>query len=358
MIPAMPKPRPPHLDKVKTRHGKAIWYFRVGKGERTPLPGDYGSPEFRRAYGEALHRHTQGIGGPAPHTLGWLIDEYLGAPQWANTARETRKQFKYQFARMKERAGPMPLREMTAAHVAKGRDVRAAKPTDANKFVKASRKLYAFAVERGWLRSNPAKDVALVPLPNRRTGFHTWTEDEVARFEAHWPIGTRERLALDLLLYTGVRRSDVVRLGRQHVKNGEIVIKTEKSVNMGYPVEITVTVLPPLARSIEATGTGDLAFLITAKGTPFGKESFGTWFKKACKAAGVPGSSHGLRKIAAVRSAENGATEIELNAMFGWSDGSKESAAYVRSANRAKLSRKSSIKMLPGGIITLKKDAK
>lgn len=347
MPPEMPRPRAPHLEKLKTRHGKTIWYFRVGKGPRTPLPADYGSPAFQKAYSDALHRYAEGLDTSAPRTLGWLIDEYLDSPQWKTLGRETRKQFKYQFARMKQKGGKTPLRVITPGQVVQNRDDRADKPTDANKFVKASRKLYAFAVERGWMRTNPAKEVATVALPNRRTGFHTWTEEEVSAFEARWPIGARERLALDLLLYTGVRRSDVVRLGRQHVKNGEIVIKTEKSVNMGYPVEITVTVLPPLAKSIEATATGDLAFLVTAKGTPFGKESFGTWFKKACKAAGVPGSSHGLRKIAAVRSAENGATEIELNAMFGWSDGSKESAAYVRKANRAKLSRKSSVKMLP-----------
>lgn len=343
MIDAMPPRRPPHLETFLTRHGNRMWYFRAGKGPRTPLPGLYNAPEFRTAYARALAAHLAAE-APAAHTLAWLLDQYLESPQWAATARETRKQFKYQFARMKERAGAAPLGHINAESVAAGRDARAARPSDANKYLKASVKLYGFAVERGWIKVNPARGIER--LRTKGQGFHTWTEDEVAAYEARWPVGTRERLALDLMLYTGVRRSDVVRLGRQHVRNGEITIKTEKSVNMGRPIDITITVLPPLAASIKAAMTGDLAFLVTARGTPFGKESFGTWFAKACAAADVPGSSHGLRKIAAVRCAENGATEAELNAMFGWSDGSRESATYVAKANRAKLGRAGSLKML------------
>lgn len=135
---------------------------------------------------------------------------------------------------------------------------------------------------------NPAAGIAKVLLPNRRTGFLQWTEEDLERYEGHWPIGTRERLALDLLVFTGVRRSDAVRLGNQHMhQNGEIVIRTEKSVNSGNPVEVTIPILPLLALSIAATATGKLTFLITTKGAPFAKESFGNWFKKACKAGGI-----------------------------------------------------------------------
>jgi hypothetical protein len=51
----------------------------------------------------------------------------------------------------------------------------------------------------------------------------------------------------------------------------------------------------------------------------------------------VPGAAHGLRKAGARRAALEGATEAELNAWFGWSEGSRESATYVRGANREKL---------------------
>jgi integrase len=170
-----------------------------------------------------------------------------------------------------------------------------------------------------------------VKLLNVKTdGFHVWTDDEAARFEARWPIGTRERLAFDLLLFTGLRRGDAVRLGRQHIKDGVFRIKMEKN---GVVVEAPV--LPPLARSIDAAATGDLAFIAGERGKPMTKESFGNWFREACQSAGVPGSAHGLRKAGATRAAENGATTTELKAMFGWTDDNMP-AHYTKTADRAR----------------------
>ncbi len=104
---------------------------------------------------------------------------------------------------------------------------------------------------------------------------------------------------------------------------------------------VTIPILPPLVRSIAATDTGDLALIVTSRGRPFDKTSFGTWFKKACKEAGVPGSAHGLRKAGAVRVVEGGASEAQLNALFGWRDGSRESATYTRKARRSKIAKES-----------------
>lgn len=340
----MPKKRLPYLETFLSRHGKRMWFFRVGKGPRLRLPDEYGSPAFVAAYNAALASRAIAAAKPA-RTLRWLISEYLESPAWAALAKETRKQFRYQLARMKERAGEAPIHEITPASIAAGRDLRASKPTDANKFLKCSSALFRFAVDRQWLRDNPAKGIA--KLRTAGTGFRTWKEEEALLFEERWPVGTRERLAFDLLIYTGVRRSDVVRLGRQHTRGGEITITTEKSRNAGRPVEVTITILPPLAASIAAAPTGDMTYIVTAKGSAFGKESFGTWFKKACRAAGVPGSSHGLRKLAAVRMAENGATEAELNAVFGWANGSDEAKTYIRKASRSKLARGGIVKMLP-----------
>lgn len=340
----MPKKRDPYIETFKSRHGTRMWYFRVGKGPRIRLPGEYNSPEFREAYRNALASYRTGELTEG-RTVNWLIGQYKVSPAWEGLAKETKKQFRYQLERMKERIGPAPIEEITPASIAAGRDARASKPSDANKFLKCAVALFRFAVDRQWLKSNPAKGIEKLRTPS--VGFHTWTEEEALAFEVRWPVGTRERLAFDLLVYTGVRRSDVVRLGRPHTRHGEITLTTEKSRNMGKPVEVTIAILPPLARSIEAAPTGDMTYLVTYKRTAFTKESFGTWFKKACVAAGVPGSSHGLRKLAAVRMAENGATEAELNAVFGWADGSGESATYIKKANRKRLSRGGIAKVLP-----------
>lgn len=183
------------------------------------------------------------------------------------------------------------------------------------------------------LRTNPIAGLKLLRGRNDHEGFHTWTDEEIVRFEARWPLGSRERLALHLMLYTGLARGDVVRLGRQHVTNGVITLRMEKHRGDGvvYP-----PLLPVLADTIAATGTGDLTFLVTAAGTPFVKESFGNWFRAAARAADCPGSCHGLRKAGATRAAENGATIHQLMALFGWKT-EKMALVYTRKADRKRL---------------------
>jgi integrase len=131
----------------------------------------------------------------------------------------------------------------------------------------------------------------------------------VRRYEARWPHGTRERVAFDVLLYTGLRRGDAVRLGRPHVKNGAATIRTEKTGQV-----VTIPILPPLQSSLHPGPIGELTFIAGERGRPMKKASFGTWFRKACRKAGVPGSAHGLRKAGATRAADDGATEAQLEA--------------------------------------------
>jgi integrase len=135
------------------------------------------------------------------------------------------------------------------------------------------------------------------------------------------------------LLYTGLRRGDAVRLGRPHVRDGVATIKTEKS---GFTLEVTLPILSVLQATLDAGPCGDLTFIAGANGRPLTKESFGNEFKSACKEAGVPGSAHGVRKIAATRAANAGATVAELEAIFGWVGGTMASF-YTRSADRRRL---------------------
>ena len=135
------------------------------------------------------------------------------------------------------------------------------------------------------------------------------------------------------MLYTGLRRGDAVRLGRQHVRDGIASIKTEKS---GFTVTVTLPILDVLAGTLAAGPCGDLTFIAGENGHPLTKESFGNLFRDACRAAGVPGSAHGVRKIAATRSANAGATVAQLEAIFGWQGGTM-AALYTREADRRRL---------------------
>jgi integrase len=247
----------------------------------------------------------------------------------------TRRQSENIYRAVINTAGDEPLSAIAVDTIKAGRERRAAAPHAANNFLKSMRRFFKWAAdsEGGKLVAvNPTIGVKLLKGKNK-DGFHTWTNEEIKRFEKRWPIGTRERLALDLLLYTGLSRGDVVRLGRQHVTNGVIAFRMEKGRGDGvvYP-----PVLPILAATIAASKTGDLTFLATERGTPFVKESFGNWFREACREAGCPGSAHGLRKAGATRAAENGATVNQLMALFGWKT-EKMALLYTRKADRKRL---------------------
>ena len=235
-------------------------------------------------------------------------------------------------AHVLELSGAVPFADIDKRAILAGRERRADRASAANNFIGTMRALFAWAVDAEHIERNPCDGVENVKRP-KTGGFHAWTEAEISKFEARWPVGTRERLALAILLYTGLRRGDAARLGPQHVHEGVIVLDTEKT---GTPIAIPI--LPALAEVIAATPTGAESFIATAAGRPMVKEGFGNWFREACDAAGVPGSAHGLRKAGAARAANNGATVDQLKAVFGWTD-SKMPSLYTRSADRVRLAR-------------------
>jgi integrase len=194
------------------------------------------------------------------------------------------------------------------------------------------RGLFKWAKGAGLVKTDPTIGVEK-PAPKKGGGFRAWTEDDVVGYERRWPISTRQWVWLDVLLYTGLRRGDAVRFGRQHVKNGIGSLNTEKS---GFTVTVTLPILPVLSETLSACPCGDLTFIAGERGQPLTKESFGYLFRDACRAAGVTGSAHGVRKIAATRAANRGATVAQLEAIFGWTGG-KMASLYTRSADRRRL---------------------
>ncbi|HET8919456.1 MAG TPA: tyrosine-type recombinase/integrase, partial [Xanthobacteraceae bacterium] len=334
-----PRPRPPHLHREITRHGRIAWYVRIGNGPRTRIHAEYGSPEFAAAYQAAI----AGKAAPGPtkfnaRTLGWLIVQYRDSIAWAKLSGATRRQRESILRAISRTAGNEPISRINTAAIEKGIDRRTNRPHAARHLLQTMRGMFQWAVKAKHAGNDPTKDLKTIRPPT--DGHHVWTDEECATFEARWPRGTRERLAFDLLLYTGLRRGDAVRLGRPHVKNSIASIRTEKTGEV-----VTIPILPPLQASIDAGPIGELTFICGDHGRPMKKESFGNWFREVCKKADVPGSAHGLRKAGATRAANNGATEAQLEAIFGWRGGGM-AALYTREANRVKLAREAATKLL------------
>lgn len=340
MIEAMPRERWPNLHKETTRHGKTVWYVRIDRGKRIRLHATYGTPEFREQYDAAIAgREIAKPGKAANGTLCWLIDRYRESDAWRSLSDATRRQRENIFKQIIATAGTKPYSRVDRSAVIKGRDRRSSTPNQARHFVDTLRGLFRYAVDADLVKIDPTQGVA-TQKPKTK-GFPVWTEDEIERFEKRWPRGTRERVMLDIFLYTGLRRGDAAKLGRQHVKNGVITLDTEKT-----GTRVVIPVLSELAETLKAGPTGDLAFIARADGRPLSKESLGNMFRDACREAGINKSAHGLRKAAATRAANHGATVAQLEAIFGW-EGGRMASLYTRSADRMRLAAEAMTKLKP-----------
>jgi integrase len=327
----MPRPRPPHLHREVTRHGRTVWYVRVGKGPRIRLRAEFGSPDFEAEYQAAILGTARlPKNAPATTTLAWLVARYRETSDWMTLSTRTRRQRESIFRQIIETAGDKPFARIDAATVNAGLERRAKTPFQARHFLDTMRGLFRWAKKAGLVKADPTMDLD-APRRKQGPGFRAWTEDDVVAYERRWPIGTRERVWLDVLLYTGLRCGDSVRLGRQHVRDGIAQLTTEKNDTV-----VTLPILPVLATTLAAGPSGDLHFIVGKNGRPMSAGYFSNEFARAARAAGVRGSAHGVRKIAATRAANAGATAAQLEAIFGWSGG-RMASYYTRAADRRRL---------------------
>lgn len=330
----MPRPRPPHLHHQITRHGKTVWYVRMGKGPRIRIKAAYGTPEFEEAYQAAL----QGERAPAPGkgakgTLEWLWTLYRQSDAWRDLSLATRRQRENIMRPVLKAGGTHALPKINTASIQAGKERRAATPSQAKHFVTTMRNMFAWAIDAKLVRQDPTQGIKFKrSKKEKRGGFPVWTDDDIAAFERRWPRGTRQRVMFDIFLYTGLRRGDAATVGKQHVRKGVISLQTEKTGTW-----VHIPVLPELQATLDAGPTGDLAFIGNAiTGAPLKKEVLGNLFGEACRAAGIRKSAHGLRKAAATNVADRGGTDSELDALFGWEDG-QTSKIYTKASNRKRL---------------------
>jgi hypothetical protein len=247
------------------RHGNVRIYFRRPGFAKIRLRGLPGSEEFQTAYAASLAK-TEAGGMPRKSfeaergSMAWLCLQYYRCSGFHRLEARTRHVRRLILDSLcKSGAGPLPFNKLTPLSILKWRDAKADMPEGANALIKALRQLYGFAIEYRHANKNPAKDVKY--LKGNSEGFRSWSEEEIAQFEACHPVGSKARLALALLLYTGQRRSDIVLFGRRHMR-GEWLHFTQRKNRARKPITLTLPLHPELQRIIEATPTGALAFLV------------------------------------------------------------------------------------------------
>jgi integrase len=271
-----------------------------------------------------------------------IVAEYFDSQQFfTSKSAGTQRMRRGILERFRAAYGDRPMMPLSTEWIEALLDTKP--PHAARSWLVTLRSLCQFAVKRRHLRADPTASVKLRSI--KGDGFHTWTEDEIAQFEAYHPIGTKPRLALALLLYTAQRRSDVVRMGRQHIRNGMFTMKQQKTGTELPPIPVH----PHLQAVLDATLSEHLTFLVTATGKPYGGNAFSAQFRKWCDAAGLPQrcKPHGLRKAACRRLAEAGCSGPEIMAISGHVT-LKELVRYTKAADQAKLARNAMAKAITG----------
>jgi integrase len=332
------------------RHGNVRYYYRRRGSPKIRLPGAPGSPSFMAAYARAVAGVTSSTdtdaAGPAKKdSLRAYCVSYYSSAEFKRLDPRTQRVRRNLLDELCRKHGEKPTSHMEPRHVRRLRDEKADTPEAANALVKALRQVFAHAIANDMVKANPAREVPYIRSGS--TGFHSWTPDEIVEFEHRHPIGSKARLALSLLLYTGQRRSDVVRFGRQHVRDGRICFTQHKN-RARKPVSLQIPIVPDLQKIIDASPCGELTFLINDLGRPFTAAGFGNRFRVWCDEAGLKQcSAHGLRKAAASRLAELGASEHEIMAITGHRT-SKEVTRYTRAARQKVLADRAMARLAAG----------
>jgi len=314
------------------RHGKPRFYFRRVGFKKVPLPGLPWSPEFMAAYEAALAGQQIQIGSARvkPGTFRALAVSYFNSIGFRSMKASTQSVYRNAIERLCNEHGDKRTATLQREHVIRLMAAKAEKPESANLLRKVLRATMKHAVEIGLRADDPTRDVRAIRV--KSDGFHSWTDAEISQFEKRHAVGSRARLALALLLYTGQRRSDVVRMGRQHIRDGAMHVRQLKT-----GAELVIPVHAALEAIIAETPADHLTFLTTQFGRPFTAAGFGNWFREQCDIAGLLHcSAHGLRKAAARRLAEAGCTEHEIASITGHAS-LREISRYTKAADQKRL---------------------
>jgi len=243
-----------------------------------------------------------------------LCAAFYNSPGWLSMKQSSQTTYRSIIERWRAQHGTKPIARLEPRHIDSWLSAMRDRPAAANNLRKALSRLFRYAVRMGWLKRNPVE--ATEPYRINSEGFHAWTEDEIAAFQTRWPIGTRERLALEMLLWTGLRKSDVIQLGPSHRREDRFYLRHGKT-----GAETILPVVPAIEQaiaSLDPAHAGHATYLVTEFGRAFTSAGFGNWFRARCDMAGLKGcSAHGLRKALSRRIAEAGGTANQGRAVTG-----------------------------------------
>ncbi|WP_343501625.1 tyrosine-type recombinase/integrase [Alloyangia pacifica] len=326
--------------KVVTKANGRRYIYRRVDSRLIPLPNlPENHPDFLKAYQEAGN-------APAPQragsgTIAALCGAYLDSNEYSSLAASTRAVWRRLMDRIREDRGKALVKDLRADHLRK--DIRAFSPGASSMRLKAWRSLMRFAVDEGWITADPS--IGLKPVKGVVTPHRQWTRDEIEKYRQHWQAGTPQRVAFEVIYWTGARCVDAVSLGFQAVGNDGWLRFTQ--VKTGGPAVAPASCrLPTWALAmvedhqhfLDAMPRNRLLWIVTQTGKPRSVKGLSQWMSANASAAGLPHdcTAHGLRKARAAALAESGASTHQIGAWTGH-ESLSEISHYTKAADRKAL---------------------
>lgn len=335
---------PKWVSEFRDRHGKPRYRFRRKHFAQYLFRHAPGTEGFRAEYracidGVAAEPITAGVERIKPGSFHDLITRYYRSPDFLDPSDRTRVVYRGVIERWRANYGDALVRDLEPRHVEDMMSEMLPHRTAANMLRKRLRALMQFAIRQSMATGNPV--IATKPYKVAGTGFHTWSEEEIARYQSRHSVGSKARLALDLMLWTGQRGGDARLMGPPHVRNKRLVVTQEKT-----GATVSLPILPALAESIMAAPSGGLVFLLSEHGKPFSRKGFGNKMRQWCDDAGLTQcAAHGLRKSAARRFAEAGCSNQMIKAWTGHTTDT-EVSRYTAAADQELLSDAAATKLM------------
>lgn len=343
-----------NLEAFKDRHGKPRYYYRKHGHKRIPITGSFGSHEFDEAYENAKAKVANpslpGQDAIRKGTVDDLCARYYQSYEFKNLKDQTQKNYRRQIEAFRNVMGFMMVRSLTKRHFNQIKSDMADRPGACRTFLKRLNTLLNFAIDEEMIDVNP---MARVKLPEEGDGFVAWSDEDIAHYLKKWGAGTRERLGLYLCLFTGQRRSDIVKMTQSDIRDHEIqVVQQKSSRRFKAGKRLWIPLHPLLQAELALWPQEQKALIVNSRGDPFSSEGFGNWIRQAAKDVnfdpdGKPISPplidgtrgpHGLRKAAARRLIEAGCDGESARAITGHAS-EKELAVYIRDVNQRKKAR-------------------
>jgi integrase len=339
----MPRRLPPFVERNHVK-GHTYLSFRRGKGPRLRLPDDPTSNEFMVAYQAALLGQTttprNQLATVEPGTIGALVASYLKSANYIGLRQSSKVGYLTRLETIRVEHG-----HRTVAGLNRSRIIAAIlqpfadRPGAALDTLKKLRILIRHAIDLGWLKNDPSLGIKRPKIQRIRS----WTEAEIAVFRKKWPLGSKQRLAFEMFLNTGQRRSDVVRMSWSHLTadNQKIAVIQQKTGR-----RLLIPIHRDLLTALAAAKRHHVSIITTTYNRPFTVDGFSQWLRDAITEAGLPldCQPHGLRKATGRRLAEVGATTKEIMSILGHTT-LAEAERYTEEADQISLAEGAVIKL-------------